>query len=69
MVFRVPPVAPSAPLIHAQKENPGPGAELVPIMLYKLSPEPTVIRKVFTGLVNVEVVTDTPAKFVPLLSR
>jgi hypothetical protein len=54
MEFKVPCVAPSAPLIHAQNEKPGPGAALVPIMLKRLRPEPTFNMKDWAGLVNVD---------------
>ena len=61
MLLTVPAVAPSAPLIQAQNENPGAGFALVPIKLKRLSPEATVIvndMDVLDGM-------DTPEKLVP----
>ena len=68
MVFSVPAVAPSAPLIQKHQENPGPGAANVPWKSATLMPAPTEARKLWMAEPVAEV-TVTPAKFVPLLSK
>jgi hypothetical protein len=61
MLFTVPAVAPSAPLIQAQNENPAAGTALVPIKSKRLSPDPTVI----VNDLDVSDGMDTPEKLVP----
>ena len=61
MLLTVPAVAPSAPLIQAQNENPAAGVALVPIKLKRLSPDPTVIVNDLDVLDGM----DTPEKLVP----
>jgi hypothetical protein len=61
MLLTVPAVAPSAPLIQAQNENPVAGFALVPMKLKRLSPDPTVIVNDLDVLDGM----DTPEKLVP----
>jgi hypothetical protein len=65
MLFTVPAVTPSAPLIQAQNENPVAGFALVPMKSKRLSPDPTVIVNDLDVLDGM----DTPEKLVPPLAK